>query len=170
MNESKPWIGIAFCTRGSCASNVMTFFTPILESRFGRIHAGSGQGFEERGGEPDLYVRNLRFVYRSVSPLRPFPPFVQKSGRAAFPGKPLTGSPGIFIKQRFDFLVRIHQIGDRPVLMNCQNKIERACLFAVYHDVSEIYTGDLPTPIKYANGRIRDSCQEIETENSCLSE
>ena len=41
---------------------------------------------------------------------------------------------------------------------------ERACLFAVYHDVSEIYTGDLPTPIKYANGRIRDSYQEIQTE------
>lgn len=39
---------------------------------------------------------------------------------------------------------------------------ERACLLAVYHDASEIYTGDLPTPIKYANDRIKDSYREIE--------
>lgn len=41
---------------------------------------------------------------------------------------------------------------------------ERACLLAVYHDASEIYTGDLPTPIKYANGRIKASYKEIEAQ------
>ena len=33
---------------------------------------------------------------------------------------------------------------------------------ALYHDISEIYTGDLPTPVKYANGAIHDSYKDIE--------
>ena len=39
---------------------------------------------------------------------------------------------------------------------------ERAALLAVFHDATEIITGDLPTPIKYANRDIRDSYREIE--------
>jgi 5'-deoxynucleotidase len=34
---------------------------------------------------------------------------------------------------------------------------------ALYHDASEILTGDLPTPIKYANPAIRDSYKAIES-------
>ena len=33
---------------------------------------------------------------------------------------------------------------------------------ALYHDASEIITGDLPTPIKYHNDKIRSSYKEIE--------
>ena len=33
---------------------------------------------------------------------------------------------------------------------------------ALYHDASEILTGDLPTPIKYDNPEIRDAYKEIE--------
>ena len=33
---------------------------------------------------------------------------------------------------------------------------ERAALLAVFHDATEIITGDLPTPIKYANREIED--------------
>ena len=29
---------------------------------------------------------------------------------------------------------------------------ERAALVALFHDASEIITGDMPTPVKYANG------------------
>ncbi len=39
---------------------------------------------------------------------------------------------------------------------------ERAALLAVFHDAAEIITGDLPTPIKYANREILDSYREIE--------
>ena len=39
---------------------------------------------------------------------------------------------------------------------------ERAALLAVFHDATEIITGDLPTPIKYANREILDSYREIE--------
>ena len=33
---------------------------------------------------------------------------------------------------------------------------------ALYHDASEILTGDLPTPIKYHNDLIRDAYKEVE--------
>ncbi|MBR1483668.1 MAG: 5'-deoxynucleotidase [Ruminococcus sp.] len=39
---------------------------------------------------------------------------------------------------------------------------ERAALLATFHDATEIITGDMPTPIKYANRDIRDSYREIE--------
>ena len=39
---------------------------------------------------------------------------------------------------------------------------ERAALLGVYHDCSEIITGDLPTPIKYHNKLIRNAYKDIE--------
>ena len=33
---------------------------------------------------------------------------------------------------------------------------------ALYHDVSEILTGDLPTPIKYYNPKIKDAYKQVE--------
>ena len=39
---------------------------------------------------------------------------------------------------------------------------ERAALLAMYHDATEIITGDLPTPIKYYNRQIRSVYNEIE--------
>lgn len=40
---------------------------------------------------------------------------------------------------------------------------DKCAAAALYHDSSEILTGDLPTPIKYNNSAIRDSYKEIET-------
>lgn len=39
---------------------------------------------------------------------------------------------------------------------------ERAALVALYHDASEIITGDLPTPVKYHDGTIRDAYKAVE--------
>lgn len=39
---------------------------------------------------------------------------------------------------------------------------ERCALLAMYHDVTEIITGDLPTPVKYYNKEIRSVYEEIE--------
>lgn len=39
---------------------------------------------------------------------------------------------------------------------------ERAALLAMYHDTTEIITGDLPTPVKYFNDDIRKSYGQIE--------
>ena len=39
---------------------------------------------------------------------------------------------------------------------------EKAALIGIYHDASEIITGDMPTPIKYYNSDIRQAYKDIE--------
>ena len=39
---------------------------------------------------------------------------------------------------------------------------ELAAVYALYHDTSEILTGDMPTPIKYLNPDIRNIYKKIE--------
>lgn len=39
---------------------------------------------------------------------------------------------------------------------------EKVAVMAMYHDASEVMTGDLPTPIKYKNPAIKDAYQEVE--------
>lgn len=39
---------------------------------------------------------------------------------------------------------------------------ERAGMLAIYHDATEIITGDMPTPIKYFNSTIKDAYKDIE--------
>lgn len=48
---------------------------------------------------------------------------------------------------------------------------DRACVYAVFHDTSEIITGDLPTPIKYYNPVIKENYHAIEdvAKNKLLS-
>ena len=40
---------------------------------------------------------------------------------------------------------------------------ERCATAALFHDASEILTGDLPTPVKYFNPEIKNAYKEIET-------
>lgn len=40
---------------------------------------------------------------------------------------------------------------------------ERAAVIALYHDVSEIITGDLPTPVKYFNPEIENAYRKVES-------
>ena len=40
---------------------------------------------------------------------------------------------------------------------------DRAALIGLYHDASEIITGDMPTPVKYYNPDIRDAYKQVET-------
>ena len=39
---------------------------------------------------------------------------------------------------------------------------DRCAVAALYHDASEILTGDLPTPIKYYNPAIKDAYKQVE--------
>lgn len=39
---------------------------------------------------------------------------------------------------------------------------ERAAVIALYHDASEIITGDMPTPVKYFNTAIKSAYKDIE--------
>lgn len=43
---------------------------------------------------------------------------------------------------------------------------ERAAVVALFHDTGEIITGDMPTPIKYDNEKIRSAYKEIENSAS----
>ena len=43
---------------------------------------------------------------------------------------------------------------------------EKAALYAVYHECSEVLTGDLPTPIKYFNNNIEGAYKSLE-ERAC---
>ena len=39
---------------------------------------------------------------------------------------------------------------------------ERTAALALYHDVSEVLTGDLPTPVKYFNPRLRPPIRSLK--------
>ncbi len=39
---------------------------------------------------------------------------------------------------------------------------ERCALLAMYHDVTEVITGDMPTPIKYYNSEIKSEYDKVE--------
>ena len=40
--------------------------------------------------------------------------------------------------------------------------VERAALIGLFHDSTEIITGDMPTPIKYYNDEIKEAFKEVE--------
>lgn len=41
---------------------------------------------------------------------------------------------------------------------------EHCAMLALYHDASEVFTGDLPTPVKYFTGDLHEKYNEIEIE------
>lgn len=44
-----------------------------------------------------------------------------------------------------------------------QVDVGRCVLLAAYHDAPEIFTGDMPTPVKYDNPVIREAYKQVET-------
>lgn len=53
-------------------------------------------------------------------------------------------------------------IGNRRLGKNYN--ADRVAVLAMYHDVTEILTGDMPTPIKYKNEALRRAYKEVECE------
>ncbi len=45
---------------------------------------------------------------------------------------------------------------------NTQLNPEHAAMLGIYHDASEIITGDMPTPVKYFNPKISDAYKQVE--------
>ena len=43
-----------------------------------------------------------------------------------------------------------------------QLNAQKAAVLGMYHDATEIITGDMPTPVKYYNTQMKDSYKEIE--------
>jgi 5'-deoxynucleotidase len=46
--------------------------------------------------------------------------------------------------------------------LNMDVNPERTVLYAIYHDAAEIFTGDMPTPVKYYNSLIKSAYKEVE--------
>ncbi len=46
--------------------------------------------------------------------------------------------------------------------LNMDVNPEKTALYAIYHDASEIFTGDMPTPVKYYNSVIKTAYKEVE--------
>ncbi len=44
--------------------------------------------------------------------------------------------------------------------------VERAALLGIYHDMPEIITGDMPTPIKYGNPELKAAYKTVERETA----
>lgn len=57
-------------------------------------------------------------------------------------------------------------IGNR--LFQADYHEEKIALLALYHDATEVYTGDMPTPVKYFNDEIRRSYRQIEDNAAAL--
>lgn len=63
--------------------------------------------------------------------------------------------------------LEVAQIAHALALINCNRFGGNAdpnfvAVAAMYHDTSEIITGDMPTPIKYYNDEIKDAYKQIE--------
>ena len=46
--------------------------------------------------------------------------------------------------------------------LGCNIDAQRAAVLGLYHDTSEILTGDLPTPVKYHNPEIYESYKKVD--------
>ena len=51
-------------------------------------------------------------------------------------------------------------IGNRR--LNKSYNAEKAAVIALYHDASEILTGDMPTPVKYNNATLKSAYKSVE--------
>lgn len=56
-----------------------------------------------------------------------------------------------------------HNLGLLHNLQGGRVDVNRLAVLAMYHDVSEIFTGDMPTPIKYFHPTLRSLYGEVET-------
>lgn len=56
-----------------------------------------------------------------------------------------------------------HQLGVlRNTYFDGNVDVNRLAVLAMYHDVSEVFTGDMPTPVKYFNPKLRALYGEVE--------
>lgn len=89
------------------------------------------------------YMSRMRFINRWALMRNSFPENIQEHSHQV---AVLAHALAVIRNERFGGIVDAGQVA----------------VAALYHDASEILTGDLPTPIKYYNPQIRDSYKDIE--------
>ena len=52
---------------------------------------------------------------------------------------------------------------EKNIYNNDSLQLEKILLYALYHESSEVLTGDLPTPIKYFNTELQTAYKELES-------
>ncbi len=67
------------------------------------------------------------------------------------------------MEHSFEVATVAHALGELHNQMYAEKlDLGELVLTALYHDASEVLTGDLPSPIKYHNDKIRDAYKEVE--------
>ena len=68
------------------------------------------------------------------------------------------------MEHSFDVTVISHALSTiGNAYFNADYDVEKVLLYALYHETSEVITGDLPTPIKYFNKEINSAYKDLET-------
>jgi 5'-deoxynucleotidase len=72
--------------------------------------------------------------------------------------------PENIMEHSFQVATIAHSLAEMHNKSDDEQKVDvgRVVVIALYHDASEVMTGDMPTPIKYHNPKIRDAFHEIE--------
>lgn len=72
--------------------------------------------------------------------------------------------PENIMEHSFQVATIAHSLAEMHNQSHPKQKVDvgRVVVIALYHDASEVITGDMPTPIKYHNPKIRDAFHEIE--------
>lgn len=72
------------------------------------------------------------------------------------------------MEHSFDVVMIAHALAlIKNKIYNGNVSVEKVVLLAQYHEVGEVITGDLPTPIKYFNPEIKNAYKDLE-KNACI--
>ena len=72
------------------------------------------------------------------------------------------------MEHSFDVVMIAHALAlIKNKIYNGSVSVEKVVLLAQYHEVGEVITGDLPTPIKYFNPEIKSAYKDLE-KNACI--
>lgn len=71
--------------------------------------------------------------------------------------------PENICEHSYDVAVLVHALATiENTRFNGNVQTEKAVMIALYHDLPEILTGDMPTPIKYTNPAMKEAYKQVE--------
>jgi len=72
--------------------------------------------------------------------------------------------PENIMEHSFQVAIIAHSLAllHNEIALERKADVGKVAILALYHDANEVITGDMPTPIKYHNPKIRDAFHEIE--------